>query len=602
MPALNFKTKIQLVLLLLFSIMTVLGVLGGYYLDRIARNSVEMMNTNLRTLNRTQEMWMALNEAIRVLSTQDVSSMESRVQLRKAFEKFELHFALQPGYSEMEGGGGLLDSLRRDFEQFKSDTRMHEVSGEVSVDALIKSSLKIQGILKQVSQVNRESMEQKTEWAYQQANRVTLAMILFGFLFFIFAVLALFFFPDSIARPIQQLNAGIREIARQNYSQRLEVRTQDEFGEVAESFNAMAEKLAEYENLNIAKLFSEKRRIETIIGQMNEPIIGLDRKNIILFANRKALELFGMEEEEILGRSVAAVARENQNLLEVVKELLDEQEPGMTGTSPSFSLTHQGKTYYFEKDILRVSENGHSSGDGFVIILKNITEFKEQDLAKTNFMATLSHELKTPISAIDMSLGLMQDERIGQLNEEQKELAQTIRHNSRRLLKMVNEILDLSKIETGIMELTLGNIRADELVSKALENTRIFLDEKTIQVDLDVDGSLPDLRLDIQKTTAVLTNFLTNAIRYSPENGHIRIGVRRNRNFVEFSVADQGPGIPEEEQEKIFQRYSRSKNDRTKGTGLGLAISKEYVEKQGGSIWVKSTPGEGSTFGFDLPL
>ncbi|MBK7408062.1 MAG: HAMP domain-containing histidine kinase [Saprospirales bacterium] len=252
--------------------------------------------------------------------------------------------------------------------------------------------------------------------------------------------------------------------------------------------------------------------------------------------------------------------------------------------------------------MLNVSENDQLMGDGSVIILKNITEFREQDMAKTNFMATLSHELKTPISAIDMSLALMLDNRIGELNDDQKELAQTINDNSQRLLRMVNEILDLSKIETGIMELSMEYATAEELIDRAMDNTRVFLSEKDIQVDKVLETRLPELHLDVQKTTAVLTNFLTNAIRYSPGQGHIRIAVHCTRDTVEFSVTDEGPGIPEEEQEKIFQRYSRSKNDRTKGTGLGLAISKEFVEKQGGRIWVKSKMGEGSTFGFVLPL
>ncbi|MCB9284520.1 MAG: HAMP domain-containing protein [Lewinellaceae bacterium] len=597
----TFKAKIRAMLLVLFTIMTALGILGAYFLDRISDNSLEMMNTNLRTLDHTQNMWLALNETISILSSTNLPDKERRIELRKAFDRFERHLKLQSDIIVEGEVQTLLADLRNDFEKFRSEFNGLEATGPPPFEDIMNSSLGIQRILEQVYRINKESITQKNEWANRQATRVTLAIIIFGFFFFTFAVFAVFLFPDSLARPIQELNAGIREIARKNYNQRLEVKTQDEFGQVAASFNTMAEKLAEYENLNIAKILTEKRRIETIIGQMNEPIIGLDRKNVILFANRKALELIGMEETEVLGRSAAAVARENDNLREVVKELLEYGEP-VARSYPSFSLIQHGKTYYFEKDILHVSENGQPMGDGLVIILKNITEFKEQDLAKTNFMATLSHELKTPLSAIDMSLALMQDERIGELNTDQRDLAQTIRDNSNRLLKMVNEILDLSKIETGIMELTRENARAEDLIDRALENTQIFLNEKSILVDREMDPVLPLLHLDVQKTTAVLTNFLTNAIRYSPDHAHIQIKVHRNLDFVEFTVGDEGPGIPEEELEKIFQRYSRSKNDRTKGTGLGLAISKEFIEKQGGRIWVKSRVGEGSEFGFALPV
>lgn len=590
-PDMNFKTKIRLVLLLFFSIVTVLGVLGGYYLDRIAGNSVAMMNTNLRTLNHTQEMFLALNESISILSTQDLTSKDTRVQLRKSFDRFELFLSLQSDIITEEEEENLLEALRADFENFKLNIRQFEPQGEVPIEVLM-TSLNMQGILKQVYEINRESIQKKNDWAYKQATRVTLAIILFGFFFFVFAVLALFFFPDSIARPLQQLAEGIREISRKNYSQRLEVRTRDEFGEVAASFNTMAKKLEEYEGMNIAQLLTEKRRIETIIGEMNEPIIGLDPDRVVLFANTKALELIGMEEKAVLGKPVDELALHNEKLREVVRET----PPGRT--YPTFSLIQKGKTYYFEKDVLDVSADGEPGSDGSVIILKNITEFKEQDLAKTNFMATLSHELKTPISAIDMSLGLLQDERIGSLNQDQAELTQTIRDNAYRLLSMVNEILDLSKIETGIMELSMEETRVEGLVQRALENTDIFLAEKGIRVERKIEENLPALRLDPQKTIAVLTNFLTNAIRYSPKGGHICIEVQRQRDEVLFTVTDEGPGIPEDDQQRIFQRYSRSQNDRTKGTGLGLAISKEFIEKQGGRIWLKSKVGEGSTFGF----
>src|SRR5690606_27959864 len=147
--------------------------------------------------------------------------------------------------------------------------------------------------------------------------------------------------------------------------------------------------------------------------------------------------------------------------------------------------------------------------------------------SKTNFMATLTHELKTPISAIDMSLNLLEDERIGELNEEQKDLSNTIRQNSARLLKMVNEILDISRIESGKLQLTFEEIQPDEVVVKALDNVKAFIVEKNIEIIQNIETELPKVRTDVPKTTAVLVNFLTNAIRYTPENETIEISVLR---------------------------------------------------------------------------
>jgi len=269
-------------------------------------------------------------------------------------------------------------------------------------------------------------------------------------------------------------------------------------------------------------------------------------------------------------------------------------------------MDKNGKRQYFNKDVLKVPGQAKNKEQptnvGYVIILKNITDLKEADLAKTNFMATLSHELKTPISAIDMSLNLLSDNRIGPLNEEQQNLSATIRQNTSRLLRMINEILEISRIETGKLQLKLEDTAPDALIVRALDNVKTFIVEKEIAINQYIEPNLPTLRLDVHKTTAVLVNFLTNAVRYSAEKQAIEIIVVRQDSLVEFAVKDHGPGISKEEQRKLFQPYRRAEGDKTKGTGLGLAISKEFVEAQGGKIWVESKLGSGSTFGFVLPV
>ena len=188
------------------------------------------------------------------------------------------------------------------------------------------------------------------------------------------------------------------------------------------------------------------------------------------------------------------------------------------------------------------------------------------------------------------------------MNEEQKELTDTIRHNANRLLKMVNEVLDISKIETGNVTLNYEETSAQKVINRALSNVKTFIDEKDIQIKKSINGETDNLKLDVLKTTGVLTNFLTNALRYSENGKPIEIDVNRNNGTVEFSVKDYGPGISKEDQQKVFKKYQRAKDDKTKGTGLGLAISKEFIEAQGGKIWLESEVGKGSRFLFSLPV
>jgi PAS domain S-box-containing protein len=456
--------------------------------------------------------------------------------------------------------------------------------------------------------MNENTIQQKTENANQLANRITLITIVLSFFFFIIALASMFYFPDYIADPVIQLTESIKQIARKNYNQRLDISTDDEFGEMARSFNKMAEKLEEYENINVHQVVSEKRRIETIISQINEAIIGMDNNQIILFVNPRALELMGLDEVNVVGKRASELGKKSDFLADMVKEVVAKQVTDSKRHYASVTVDRDGKRYYYDKDILKVESQDSDDNSrgrtsvGYVIILKNITELKEQDLAKTNFMATLSHELKTPISAIDMSLNLLEDDRLGGLNEDQKDLSGTIRQNASRLLKMVNEILDISKIETGNVQIAAEEAPPEVVVLRALQNVKTFINEKDLQVVQNIPENLPNLKMDIPKTTGVLVNFLTNAIRYSDPMSSIEIEVFPNNGTVQFSVKDFGRGISKEDLKKVFNRYHRAKDDNTKGTGLGLAISKEFIEAQGGKIWVKSEVGKGSVFSFALPV
>lgn len=600
----QLKAKIRMTLVILFMVVTLLGALGGYFVQRTSTNAILMMQENYQAINYTTQMSQAVNEMVLAIALENSSTSYRRQQLRRATDNFESYLNLQLKKVADKQEQSLTNQLQRDYQIFRNSLMNMEFGQEVSVNVYMQQR-NIQDILQSVHDMNDKMLRKRTEEANRIANQVTIAMLCLGFFFFIFALFAMLYFPHYIADPIQQMTESIRQIARRNYSQRLEVVSSDEIGEMASSFNLMASKLEEYESVNMSKLLSEKKRTETIVSRLNESIIGLDDAKNILFANPPALELAGLSENEVIGRSAEELTLENPVLAGLLKEVLLEG-PVKSQTYPAISIDKDGKRQYFNKDVLRVESPQEEDSDaptsvGFIIILKNVTELKEQDLAKTNFMATLSHELKTPIAAIDMSVNLLEDQRIGALNEEQWELTGTIRQNSTRILKMVNEILDISRIETGKLQLELETIAPSDIVEKALDSVKTFITEKGAAITQHVPNGLPLLYLDLHKITAVLVNLLTNALRYSPAGELIEIGVAAREGEVVFSVKDKGRGISEEEQRKLFQPYRRAKGDTTKGTGLGLAISKEFVEAHNGRIWVESSLGNGSKFCFSLP-
>jgi signal transduction histidine kinase len=230
-------------------------------------------------------------------------------------------------------------------------------------------------------------------------------------------------------------------------------------------------------------------------------------------------------------------------------------------------------------------------------LLKNITEFKELDSAKTTFISTISHELKTPISAIMMSLQLLEDKRVGSLNGEQEQLSKNIRDNSQRLLDITGELLNMTQVEAGKLQMMPKITKPIELIEYAIKANQVQADKFNIQIEVDYpQEKIPKLFVDSEKIAWVLTNLLSNAIRYSKENGRVVIGVRHKKEYIELYVQDFGKGIDPRYHQSIFDRYFRVPGTKVQGSGLGLSISKDFVEAHGGTLTVQSEPGKGSCF------
>ena len=509
---------------MLFAAITLLGMLGGYYVQRTSNDAILTIRGSQNSINYVMEMYKTINDMVYAVTLENSSSFLRRQELLQADAKFERYFNLLEDKMVAEKELQLMDNLKMAYESFKEDVFGSGYSNEVHISTYMKIQY-VHGILEEVQDLNEKIIDIRVEEAGDVADRVTMYMVLLGFFFFVFALFAMFYFPHYITYPIESMTQSIQQISQKNYSERLGINHSDELGDMARSFNKMAEKLEEYESINVSQILTEKRRTETVVNRMNEAIIGLDNNKIILFANPPALALLGLKEHELIGHDANSLATRHDLFNKLMLEIL-QNKVAQSKSFPATSIDQKGKRQYFNKDILVVDsyDEGENLPEnvGFIVILKNITELKEQDLAKTNFMATLSHELKTPISAISMSLNLLEDERIGEMNEEQKDLAQTIRQNTARLLKMVNEILDISRIESGKLQLTFEEIQPDEVVVKALDNVKTFLAEKQIEVIQNIQPNLPKVHTDVPKTTAVLVNFLTNAIRYTPKKKSLK--------------------------------------------------------------------------------
>lgn len=576
----RIKTKLRLGFGFLFILVLSFGALCGFYLNEIAKDSKVILRDNYESIGFSREMRKVM----------DNNGLPLSDQASKSFEK---QLKRQEGNITEPGEKEITQKIRQNFEALKTKNDL-------------KIEREVRRHLTKIEELNMNAIVRKNDQAQVSVKKAVLYMEIIGS----FIVLILFSFsinfPGFIANPLLQLKEGIKEISRKNYKTRLNFPPNDEFSPLAEAFNQMASRLNDWENSNIATILSEKSRIETIIEQMQDGIIGLNEKSEIIFINPAAEKLLNLDEANIIGRNASQVADKN----DLFRNLLENKH-----SEKQVKIYANGKESYFQLESREIIvPNYEQNRDkplitagkpaGEVYILRNITHFRELDEAKTNFIATISHELKTPISSIKMSLQLLTDHRVGNLNKEQTDLIDHINDDAQRLLKITSELLDLAQVETGNIQLNFHPTDPDEIVNYAINSIKFQADHKHIQLEYHRMPERFKVQVDVEKTTWVLINFLSNALRYSPEKSKVIISVKPEKNRIEFSVKDFGKGIEEQYQNRLFDRYFQVPTDgkNKSGTGLGLAISKDFIEAQQGEIFVESELGSGSSFGFRLPI
>jgi NtrC-family two-component system sensor histidine kinase KinB len=574
----KIKTKLTLGVGLLFLLITLLVFVGAKYINALKNDTENILVANYNTLEYSTDMLLALDQ---------------NTETTKSFQLFEQSLLKQQNNISEIGEKEATQQLEEHFKTYKETPQ---------------DSVQLQLIRKDISEImklNMQAIQRKSNVAKETARTATLWIAVTGSLCFLIAFVLLVNLPSNIANPIKELTASIKQVAAKNYSQRVHFEEHNEFGELANSFNVMAKKLEEYDNSNLSKLLFEKKRIETLINNMNEPVIGLDEKIKILFVNDEAVKMIGLKREELVAISAKDLSVTNDLIRSLIRELVapDKNDEAKKQTIKIFA---DGKDSYFEKEIVPITivPTGEKEKRqiGNVIILKNITPFKELDFAKTNFIATVSHELKTPISSIKMSLQLLENKITGSINPEQQLLIQSIKEDSNKLLKITGELLNLSQLETGNIQLSIQQSNPYKIAEYATEAIRIQADQKNIELIIQAEEHLPDVKADAEKTAWVLINLLTNAIRYSSEHSKIELKLSKDSERVLFAVKDVGKGIDTRYKDKIFDRYFQVPGSNKSGTGLGLAISKEFIQAQGGIIGVDSEIGLGSRFYFYLPI
>lgn len=598
----SLRTKILTGLIFLSFVSLLISVISIILLNNLSTEADKIIRDNYQSVNYTVFMIEELDEINELLVQENIyNHKEPSDLLKKQFDDFEALFSKQKNNITEKGERQHVDNISNYFSGLKtsalrhkndsySQTRINQLYESIKKELLSIYKLNMQAILKKNS---------KARSASEYAVQLMLVTAVSGFLI---TLIFTFYFPGYIINPIKKLTEKIKAVSDRSYDVKIDTTGEDEIGELLQAFNEMTTKLGEYENQHVDSLRLEKIRIETLITNMNEGIILLGPDKEILLINPSARSVLNIGKQDVINLKITEIGNFSQKAKKLSDLIFSDEI-----ASKKYQYEDAENSKFYEIDLILLEKTNPLNNTriikGLILILKDITWFRQRDLDKTNLLAMASHELKTPVSSINLSVKLLKDMRIGDLNQKQSELINSIQDQNKRLLRVINEILDYSQAETGKIVMNTDSIEADKIIELATFALMMLISEKEIDLNVTVPDNFPLIKADLEKTVWVLVNILNNAIRYTPQKGKIWISVEAANGFAKFLVQDSGPGIEESERELIFQKYTKDKKGLFKGTGLGLAIAKEFVTAQGGNIWVENkTGGQGSEFVFTIPL
>jgi PAS domain S-box-containing protein len=412
--------------------------------------------------------------------------------------------------------------------------------------------------------------------------------------------------PRMVVRPLHRLAVDMERVAGPGPAPRVAVGRHDEVGSVAAAVNRVLSQAQDQRRATLAELFTERNRMDSLVRSLDEGLLLLDEQNTIVLANPVACDLLGLAPTDLLGKSADAVAARNGLLREMLVPLAEANLAGDAVPDPVFTFPHKGEAPHYQLSISPISafDRTNAKTGGHIFCLRNVSDFKKLDEVKSGFLATISHELKTPLASIKLSLMLLQHERTDAA--ERQRLATGIGEETQRLLNMVGQLIDVARLDAGAgIKLNAQPMKLAEVICFATQTVRPQLNDKQLQLEVHVSDALPDVHGDVEKTTWVLINLLSNAIRYSPVAAPLTIRVVQWGEMVRVSVEDHGPGIPAAYHKRIFERFAGVPGQTAQkagSSGLGLSISREFIGAQGGQLWVESQPEIGSRFLFTLPI
>jgi signal transduction histidine kinase len=460
-------------------------------------------------------------------------------------------------------------------------------------DQLLPTFTSIKETAGSILDLNQQNMMDANNEARKQSRSASSYMMGTLVAGFLVAIGVTYLLARSLIQPIQSLTETAQQLGEGNLDQHVPVQSTDEVGKLADAFNKMAARLRSYRQSTTEQILQAQQVTESALRAFPDPIFVFSPEKEIQLQN-EAADVFVQH----LGGNVL--------LLDPLSTYVDESLKGAADFQPtSFDKailvnSGDGEKYYLPRVLTMRREN--EVVIGVILALQEVTRFRVADDVKTNLIATVSHELKTPLTSMQMAIYLMLEEKVGPLNPKQTELLLAARSNSDRLFDMIEDLLDLARFEGGAALIERKAISSERLMDETAAREKELVVSRGRELKVEKEPHLPRVEVSRARIDQVFANFFANAVKYSPRGTTITLSARReNATTVRFSVKDEGPGVPKDLRRRIFDKFFRVSESGDEGAGLGLSIAREIVLAHGGNIGVESEEGKGSEFFFTLP-
>ncbi|NOS71464.1 MAG: HAMP domain-containing protein [Verrucomicrobia bacterium] len=593
------RTRIFLNLIPFVGLLVAVGVYAIILFSRLASEVNRTVTNNYNSASAAASMGLALSRMDTALQRAiNSDAITARQMFEANFGVFEENLRNLKANEVMADRSLLLTQLSTNFTELRiSGSGILNSFGprqrrQIYDDEIVTRTPMMSSLIEQIRIANQDNIV-TTGKQIQHVTRSLSSFMIAGLVVAVFiSFFASYKLGKAILRPIQTLTNAAREIGQGKLNLTVPVLSSDELGELATTFNNMAAQLNLYREGTTEQIVRLHRTMEAALASFSDPIFIIDRMGRIELKNRAAQELgaqLGLDSG--LPPRLHAAADE---VLHSGKDFL----PDSFKEVLTFRVKGEEKSFLPRIHMVREAD---TKPVGVAVVLHDVTRFRLLDDAKTNLVNTVSHELKTPLTSVRMVHHLLLEKSLGSLNKKQEELLETARKDSERLLKMLDALLDIARLEAGASSLALESVSPSDLVHSIRDEVQRTITDQGLKLACEIGPSLPKVLVDRQQIGPVFHNFISNAVKHSPPSGKIEINASAlTDGSVQFSVKDEGTGIPEQYQGLIFDRFFRVPGQKKRGVGLGLSIAREIVVAHGGRVGVRSEPGKGSEFYFIL--